>query len=268
MQFQASPRCINYCCNGHAGCGGGYRECQLVHPILCQNSLRNRESFDTACTLTHLKSTVRRKVTDRSQNERWNHQPQVPSMCPIFSQNQQVFGPRPQSRPISAKPLTIPPSLSDKNFPPLLCQQAVNVAQQPFLQPPLQQPGIMSHSNSFPGMSNYSPGNFAVPNERTFSNTNEPTAIPSKPPIDTMGYKLFSQKPLNVPQFPSFVNVNSNTLSRHEKQSPQLHGTNDQIQKASNADFLEMKDTIFQQQKQMQNVLSHLPKLNPMQSLI
>ena len=83
-----------------------------------------------------------------------------------------------------------------------------------------------------------------------------------------MGYKPFLQKPLNVPQFPFFVNVNSNTPPHHEKQRPQLHGTNDQIQKTSNADFLEMKNTIFQLQKQMQNVLSYLPKLNPMQSLI
>ena len=115
-------------------------------------------------------------------------------------------------------------------------------------------------------MSNYSPGNFAAPNERTFSNTNEPTAISSKSPIDTVGYKPFLQKLLNAPQLPSFVNVYSNTPSRHEKQRPQLHGTNDQIQKTSNADFLEMKDTIFQLQKQMQNVLSYLPKLNPMKA--
>ena len=218
--FRHPPRCINYCCNERAGCSGGYRECQLMHPILCRNSLRNRECFDLACTLTHLKGTVRRQVTDMSKNERWNHQPQVPSMRPIFSQNQQVLGPRPQSRPISAKPLMVPPSLSEKNFPPLPCQQAVNAAQQPFLQPPLQQPGIMSHSNSFPGMSNYSPGNYAAPNEHTFSNANEPTAISSKPPIDTMSYKPFLQKPLNFPEFPSFVNVNSNTPSRHEKQRP------------------------------------------------
>ena len=162
----------------------------------------------------------------------------------------------------------VPPSLSEKNFPPLPCQQAVNVAQQPFLQPLLQQPGIMSHSNSFPGMSNYSPGNYSAPNEHTFSNANEPTAISSKPPIDTMSYEPFLQKPLNFPELPSFVNVNSNTPSRHEKQRPQLHGTNDQIQKTSKADFLEMKDTIFQLQKQIQNVLSYLPKINPMQSLI
>ena len=61
-----------------------------------------------------------------------------------------------------------------------------------------------------------------------------------------------------VSEFPgekSRVRSVESGCSASKKQRPQLHGTNDQIQKTSNAEFLEMKDTIFQLQKHMQNVL-------------
>ena len=61
-EFRHPEKCIKYCRNGRDGCGGGFRECQLLHPVLCRNSLRSRECFDMNCTLAHLKGTIRKPV--------------------------------------------------------------------------------------------------------------------------------------------------------------------------------------------------------------
>ena len=63
--YKHPSKCINYCRYGHEGCGGGFRQCQLLHPVMCCNSLNNRECFDLDCTLTHLKGTVRRRPMDK-----------------------------------------------------------------------------------------------------------------------------------------------------------------------------------------------------------
>ena len=47
------------CRYGRGGCSGGYKNCQLLHPVLCRNSTRHGKCFDTNCKLTHLKGTIR-----------------------------------------------------------------------------------------------------------------------------------------------------------------------------------------------------------------
>ena len=68
--FSHPPKCLKYCRYGREGCGNGFRNCSLLHPVLCRNSLRYRQCFNPSCTFTHLKGTA------RNPNNNYNHQPQ------------------------------------------------------------------------------------------------------------------------------------------------------------------------------------------------
>ena len=67
--FSHPPKCLKYDRYGREGCGNGFRNCSILHPVLCHNSLRYRQCFNQLCTFTHLKGTAR-----NSNNH--NHQPQ------------------------------------------------------------------------------------------------------------------------------------------------------------------------------------------------
>ena len=65
---EKSAKCTKYCRSGHEGCGSGFRECQLLHSVLCRNYLKSRECYDKDCTLALLKGTIRKPVKEEFHN--------------------------------------------------------------------------------------------------------------------------------------------------------------------------------------------------------
>ena len=53
------PKFIKFGRNGTNGCDK--ERCELFHPILCRNSVRNSECLNKSCTYTHLKGTARKR---------------------------------------------------------------------------------------------------------------------------------------------------------------------------------------------------------------
>ena len=58
-EFSHPDKCLNYCRYGREGCRGGFQSCNLLHPVLCRDSLNYRKCFNESCTLAHLKGTNR-----------------------------------------------------------------------------------------------------------------------------------------------------------------------------------------------------------------
>ena len=69
-RFSHPPKCLQYCRYGRDGCGGGFSNCKLLHPVLCRGSLNYGKCFDSNCTLAHLKGTIRYR-----ENAHFNYRP-------------------------------------------------------------------------------------------------------------------------------------------------------------------------------------------------
>ena len=66
--FRHPAKCIKYCRSEREGCGGGFHECQLLHPELCWNFLESRECNGKDCTRAHQKETIRKSVKEKFHN--------------------------------------------------------------------------------------------------------------------------------------------------------------------------------------------------------
>lgn len=101
--FLHPQKCLKYCRFGHdkrQGCNG---PCDLLHPILCRNSVKYNKCLNENCTFAHLSGTER--------YERQQILPQMKNFTPFFKlddgnvQNHQQFRSRNFERQQSFKPL-------------------------------------------------------------------------------------------------------------------------------------------------------------------
>ena len=74
--YRHPKRCQRFCRYGsddREGCDKG-RDCELLHPILCRYSVRDKMCTNLRCKFTHLAGTKRYKPRDRSDMDReYNH---------------------------------------------------------------------------------------------------------------------------------------------------------------------------------------------------
>ena len=67
-KYNHPAKCLNYCRFGRDGCSGGFQSCQLLHPVLCRDSLNYRKCYNESCTLAHLKGTDRNPHNEYPRN--------------------------------------------------------------------------------------------------------------------------------------------------------------------------------------------------------
>ena len=72
-KFSHPAKCLNYCRFGREGCSGGFQSCQLLHPVLCRDSLNYRKCFNESCTLAHLKGTNRNPQSRDPKEKNHSH---------------------------------------------------------------------------------------------------------------------------------------------------------------------------------------------------